>query len=263
MSTTEHERIEELLAVRALDGLEPGELAEYDRLRTEHGLDCEECRRAELELDEIAGRLAFALGPVVVPAGMEDALMARALEERPPATAAAASTDELSQRRTAREGRRPGRSARALAAVAAAVVLLAGGFAGGLLAGGSSNGGSQQAALAAYLAHPDVHIVPFAGKTGGNLTVAYRPGHTEAFVVGSGLRAVPSGKQYELWLFPPGGGPPARGPTFDAPSGSNAVVVPVSADPSRSVLMAVTVERAGGVGQPTTNPVFTAPIATA
>jgi hypothetical protein len=38
--------------------------------------------------------------------------------------------------------------------------------------------------------------------------------------------------------------------------------VPVPADPSQSVLMAVTVEKAGGVQQPTTNPVFTAPIST-
>ena len=40
------------------------------------------------------------------------------------------------------------------------------------------------------------------------------------------------------------------------------VVVSVPADPSESSLMAVTVEAEGGVGQPTQDPVFTAPITT-
>jgi Anti-sigma-K factor rskA len=253
-----HDRIEELLAVRALGGLEPGELAEYDRIRAEHGRDCEVCRRAELEFDEVAGRLAFVLAPVAVPAGMEDALVARAARERPAAVAegAASVVDDLERRR---EARRPGLVVRTLTAVAAAIVLVAGAFAGGFLARGGGSGGTSQQ-LAAYLAHPDVHLVSFRATSGGNLAVAFRPGQDRAFVFGSGLRSTPSGKQYELWLFPPGGGAPARGPSFDAPSGDDAVVIPVSADPSRSVLMAVTVEKAGGVGAPTTTPVFTAPI---
>ncbi len=265
MSTTEHERIEELLAVRALGGLEPGEVDEFDRLRTEHGLDCEVCARAEVQFDEIAGRLGFALGPVAVPDGMEDALLARALDERP-AGAEAPPADELARRRTARTGparRRPGRLARALTAAAAVIVLVAGAFVGGfVVGGGGSNGGTQQA-LAGLLAHPDTQVVRFTATQGGNLAVAYRPGQERSFVFGTDLGPVPAGKQYELWLFPPGGGNPAPGPTFDAPSPGTAVVVPVAADPSQSVLMAVTVEKAGGVGQPTTKPVFTAPISTA
>src|SRR5690348_14462454 len=107
MSTTEHERIEELLAVRALGGLEPGELVEFDRLRTEHGLDCEVCARAELEFDEIAGRLGFVLAPVAVPGGMEDALLSRALSERPAESEPETPADELPPRRASRtEGAR-------------------------------------------------------------------------------------------------------------------------------------------------------------
>jgi hypothetical protein len=267
MSTTEHERIEEILAVRALRGLDAGEVVEFDRLRTEHGLDCEVCARAELEFDEIAGRLGFALGPVAVPDGMEDALLARALEERPAEPGPEAPPDEISRRRAARterEQRRPGRLARALTAAAAALVLLIGAFLGGYAAGGGgSNGGGTQQALAGYLAHPDTQVVRFSATDGGNLAVAYRPGQDQSFVFGTDLQPVPAGKQYELWLFPPGGGNPAPGPTFDPPSPGTAVVVPVPADPSQSVLMAVTVEKAGGVGQPTTKPVFTAPISTA
>jgi anti-sigma-K factor RskA len=260
----QHERVEELLAVRALGGLEPGELAEYDRIREEHGFDCEVCLRAELEFDEVAGRLAFALGPVAIPEGMEDAVVARAIAEGPAAdtTESPEPADEVTGRRVPRGARRAGRLARTLTAVAAAIVLLAGGFAGGLLVRGGGASPREQA-LAQFLAHPDTRLVRFDAADGGNLAVAYRPGQDESFVVGTDLGPVPSGKQYELWMFPPGGGPPAPGPTFDPPSGDAAVIVVVPADVSRSMLMAVTVERAGGVGQPTTDPVFTAPIQTA
>jgi len=259
MSTTEHERIEELLAVRALGGLEPAELAELERLRAEHGADCDVCRRAEIEYNEVAGRLAFALGPAAGPSGMEDALMARALE-----TPGAPSRDDLAERR-GRGARRPGRTARWVAAAVAAVVLIVAGFAGGFLAGGGgSNGGTgQEQALAAYLANPATQVVRFQATGGGNLAVAYQPGTDQSYVFGTDLGAVPDGKQYQLWLFPPGGGAPAPGPTFDPPSGDSPVVVPVPADASQAQLMAVTVEQEGGVSAPTSNPVFTAPITTA
>jgi hypothetical protein len=275
MSTTEHERIEELLAVQALGGLEPGDLAEFDRLRTEHGLDCEVCRRAELEFDEIAGRLAFVFGPVAVPEGMEDALMARALEERPAADAPAPEEpstapptgpddgrDELAERRARR---RPGRTARWVAAIAAVLVLIAGAFAGGFLVrgGGPAGGTQQQQAFAAYLADPNTQVVRFDATNGGNLAVAYRPGDDQSYVFGTDLQPVPSGMQYQLWTFPPGGGPPAPGPTFDPPSAGSPVVVAVPVDVSQAMLMAVTVEQAGGASQPTSTPVFTAPIRTA
>jgi anti-sigma-K factor RskA len=254
--SNEHERIEELLSVRALGGMEAPELAEYARIRADHG-DCEICLRAELEFDEIAGRLAFALEPVELPAGMEDALMQRATSERP-------ADDEVAARRAVRRERvaRPGRTARTAVAVAAALALVAGAFAGGYFAHGGAKVPAQQQALTTYLAHPDVQLVQFQGKA-GNLAVAFRPGQRQAFVFGANLKGVPSGKQYEVWLFPPGNAAPARGPTFDPPAPGSVVVVPVNADPSRSVLMAVTVERAGGVNAPTSNPVLTAPIRSA
>lgn len=276
MSTTEHERVEELLAVRALGGLEPRELDEYERIRVEHGLDCEVCRRAELEFDEIAGRLAFALGPVAVPEGMEDALLARALEERPAAGSLEPSdepavtpesgprppTDDLERARERRKGRRSG-IGRRIAAVAAVVALVAGSFALGVAV--SSGGGGetgQQQALAQYLLQPETQVVRFDATKGGNLAVAFQPGEDQAYVFGADLQPVPEGKQYELWLFPPDGGAPAPGPTFDPPDDDSVVVVSVPADPSESSLMAVTVEAEGGVGQPTQDPVFTAPITT-
>ncbi|HEX9377391.1 MAG TPA: anti-sigma factor [Actinomycetota bacterium] len=249
MSTSEHERIEELLAVRALGGLEPREVAQLDRMRADHGVDCEICARAELEFDEIAGRLAFALSPVAVREGMADEILERALlaPERP------------SEPRRRATGRRP-RMTRWVAAVAAAIVLVAGAFGGGILVG-SSGGPSQAQQLASYLAHSDAHVVPFEGSGTGNLLVAYRPGTDRAYVFGSQLNPTPSGKAYELWLVPPGGKPVPM-PTFTTPGGDSLVVVQVPADVSSSAAMAVTLEQAGGspTGQPTTDIIFTAPI---
>src|SRR4029450_5924700 len=58
-----HERIEELIAIRSIGGAGPREQAELERLMASHGPDCEDCRRLEIEYGEVAGRLAFALGP--------------------------------------------------------------------------------------------------------------------------------------------------------------------------------------------------------
>ena len=45
MSERDHSEIEELLAVRALGGLEPDEERALERAMAEHGPDCEVCRR--------------------------------------------------------------------------------------------------------------------------------------------------------------------------------------------------------------------------
>jgi anti-sigma-K factor RskA len=147
-----------------------------------------------------------------------------------------------------------------VAAIAAVVALVAGSFALGVSVSGGGSGTEQQQALAQYLLQPNTQVVRFDATDGGNLAVAYQPGQDQAFVFGAELQPVPEGMQYELWLFPPDGGAPAPGPTFDPPDEGSVVVVPVAADPSESSLMAVTVEQSGGVDQPTSDPVFTAPI---
>jgi hypothetical protein len=71
MSTREHGLIEELLAVRALGGLEPGDDAVLSAAMTAHG-DCEECSRLETGFEETAGLLGFALDPIPVRDGLAD-----------------------------------------------------------------------------------------------------------------------------------------------------------------------------------------------
>src|SRR5205823_257627 len=66
---TDHDRIEELIAARALGALDPHEVTELDGLRGEHGPDCVTCRAHEDDYGEVAGRLAFAAEPAAIPAG--------------------------------------------------------------------------------------------------------------------------------------------------------------------------------------------------
>jgi anti-sigma-K factor RskA len=70
-----------------------------------------------------------------------------------------------------------------------------------------------------------------------------------------GVPAAPSGKTYEAWIIPAGGSPRPAG-LF--PSGENATVHIRGTVPKHAVV-AVTVERAGGVNAPTQTPIFTSP----
>ena len=118
-----HDRIEELIAIRSIGELDPLEQAELERLMASHGLDCEECRRLEVEYGEVAGRLAFALDPVALRPDFAEKTIDLALGETP----------------ASRHGRAGGRW-RPLVAVAAAVVL----FVGGAVIGAAVFGGDAE-----------------------------------------------------------------------------------------------------------------------
>jgi anti-sigma-K factor RskA len=70
----------------------------------------------------------------------------------------------------------------------------------------------------------------------------------------SGLAAAPHGKTYEAWIIPPAGRPRPAGLFSDGESATVRLhgVVPHNA------VVAVTLERAGGVSSPTTTPVLSA-----
>jgi anti-sigma-K factor RskA len=71
----------------------------------------------------------------------------------------------------------------------------------------------------------------------------------------SGLSAAPSGKTYEAWVIPKGGSPRPAG-LFP---GGGSTTLRLSGTVPRKAVVAVTVERAGGVKAPTQTPVFSAP----
>ena len=169
----DHERIEELLAIRSLSGLDPQEQAELEREMASHGPDCEECRRLETEYGEVAGRLAFALDPVALRPGFAEETIGLALGETPAS--------------------RPGRGGgpwRPLVAVAAALVLFVG---GAVLGAAVFGGGGEVPPQATVLA-----LEPQDPSLSGTVTAAFTPGEPGIYLQGSGLEPLPSDQVLSL-----------------------------------------------------------------
>ena len=76
----DHGRIEELLAVRALSGLDGDDVRDLENELRAHGPDCQECRRLEREFDETAAMIAFSLDPEPVDPGLADRILATCWE---------------------------------------------------------------------------------------------------------------------------------------------------------------------------------------
>ena len=228
----DHSRIEELYAAGSLGDLEPPDAEELARSVAVHGSDCSECRRLRNEYEEVAGRLAFALSPVGVPDGMVD----RILQDRP-----------------ARDVPRPGRFRRVAAALAAALLLGAGGLGGYLLAPRALPGLAE---AAGYLSEPGVRLSSLEGTGQGSLVVAFNPERQHSYLIGSGLAPAPEGDVYELWLIDESEARPAG--VFEPER--DVVVFRVGSNLSDVSQVAVTLERAPGAWQPTTEPIFTAPV---
>jgi hypothetical protein len=230
-----HETIEELVAVRALGGLETADAEQLDRAMAEHGPSCAECRRLEAEYDEVAGRLAFALDPVAIPEGFEARVVAVATRGRRSARPIQAAPPS---RRRAGLGRR----LRPLVAIAASLVLFAGGWAVGDLTGD----GAPEA----------TRVVQFQGED-GSLSVAYRPGERGIYLLGSDLEQPPEGSVYEVWLIQ--GETPVAGPCL-TPQPDGSLFAVVDAEMGSTHTMAVTVEPETCSTAPTTEPILTAQI---
>jgi hypothetical protein len=238
--TRDHALIDELLAIRSLDGLDGDDVALLERELAAHG-DCDECRRLEVEHAEVAGMLALALDPRPVDEGMADRILApeqgkEQRKERGPDRSAAAPTDEFSARRDVRVGRW-----QAAFGIAAAVALVL-----AFVLATRPGGG----------VHVPGTIVAFEGAQ-GELAMAYTPGERGALVWGAGLPDPGGGKLYELWMIEDG--KPVRGACLAPTEG--AVATYLDADLSSAELMAVTVESTDCPTAPTTDPIFTAELA--
>jgi anti-sigma-K factor RskA len=230
----DHDRIEGLLAARALGGIDPEDEAALERELAAHGPDCAECRRLEAELGEVAGRLAFALDPAPVREELEDEIVRRAAPDRPHEPAEPAQPS------------RAGRWVRPLAAVAAAIVLFVTGVGIGVWS-------SREPSVP-----PDARVVTFEGEdAGGTLAIAYRPGADGVYVLGSGLQAPPDGDVYALWMFQDG--TPVLGGCF-VPTPDGSVFEFVDAGLASTQQMAVTVEPSTCPSAPTSAPILTAEI---
>jgi anti-sigma-K factor RskA len=234
MSARSHERIEELVVARVLDGLEPAQLAELQAEMASHGPDCLDCARLMAEYEAVAEALAVAVEPVALAAGAEDRLVAAAREWTRGVDEGSAAVLELGEARRKRAARPMGTRLRGwvIGAAAAALVVIAGSI--------------------GYVLAPKAHApqtVAFQATGDQRLAVVYVPGNQDALLVGSNLDPPPEGKVYELWYIASEGANPTPAGTFQ-PDANGSVLMKTTVG-RQFVAVAVSVEPPGGSTTPT------------
>jgi anti-sigma factor RsiW len=224
--------IHELTAGYALDALDPEERQAFEK----HLEECDRCREELSAFWEVTGSLALA---ATGPAPGDD------LRERILAATRAEAQNVVPLRH--RVAMPPTRVISAVAAVAAAVAIALGAWAvslHGRLGDANDRLAAEQSSLA-IVSDPAARTVSLA-KGQGRLVVA--PSGRAVMVV-DGLQAAPTGKTYEVWVIM--GTTPKRAGLFH---GGNRSVVPVEGAVTKDAVVAVTLERSGGVDAPTTTP---------
>jgi hypothetical protein len=229
MSARDHIEIEELLALRALDGLDAQDAARLEVAMAEHG-ECVECRDIERGFTEAAAFLAGSLDPDPVTPDAFDRLIGATRTREP------AAVDELAMRRARR------RLPTWLAAAAALLVLI--GSVALLRSGGVQTDTDWGA-----------RIVRFEGGE-GELAMAFVPGEPGVAFWGRNLPDPGAGRVYEIWMIE--GDSPVSGGCVTPVDGRVAFFV--DTDVGTADLMAVTVESPSCPDAPTGDPVLTAPL---
>lgn len=205
-----------LVAPYALSALDEGEEREFEQ----HLAVCESCRRELAGLREAAAALAYAAPPAAPPPELRERILAEARKER---------SNVVPIRRERLPLAAVG--AVAVAAVAALAIWV-----------GLPSGNKDQ--FASVLSKPGARFVPMGGRGG----VAVAPDGSAALALA--LPRAPAGKTYEAWVIRGGNARPAG--LF--PGRSGASIVKLSRPVGKAAVVAVTLERAGGVSKPTTKP---------
>ena len=225
------DELHSLVAPYALDALD----GEEERSFEEHLALCEPCREELAGLREAAAALAYgAAGPVPPPA-LKDRVLAQARSERP-------NVVPITHRR--RNWTAP---LAATAAVAACAALGLGIWAATLKSDlDAARSKARSNALVTVLVQPGAKFVPMSG--GGRL--AYAPDGSATLLVSA--PPAPSGRTYEAWVIESGKAVPAA--LFDG--GNGASVIRITRPVRPGAVVAITLERAGGVKQPTQKPLM-------
>jgi anti-sigma-K factor RskA len=230
----ERAEIHELSAAYALDALDPAERDAYE----EHLARCAECREAVAAFQDVAADLAYEADAPPPPPALRERILAEARTD---------GSNIVAFRR-----RRWLAPVAAAAAVAAGVAALALSFWAADL---SQQLDDERESLhlseeaVAMLADPDSRRIPLDGAE-GMLVVDEESG--EGWLVLRGLESAPSEKTYEAWVIEDGEAVPAG--LFAG--GGVSTVVSLAAPVSEGAVVAVTLEAAGGVEQPTQDPLF-------
>jgi len=231
--------IHELTAGYALDALDPEERSAY----AAHLSGCEQCQEELSSFWQTSEALAVAAsGPTPSPA-LRERILAGARAE--PRQNVVSLEDHRRRRRAA--------PILAIAASVAAVVALALGLRAADLSGqlDDSRAALERAqSAAAVLADPSAQSV--ALQAGDGKLVVGADG--QAVLVVDGLAPAPTGKTYEVWVMPDGNVRAATSAGLFS-GGDERSVVPVDGTVEAGDVVAVTVEPAGGVAAPTSQPI--------
>jgi anti-sigma-K factor RskA len=228
--------IHDLSAAYALDALDAAELAAFE----EHLARCPECRENVAAFQVAAAELAYATDAPAPRPGLRARILAEAGSER-------RSASSPSRRRWAF----PVAVAAAVAGGCAALAL--GFWAADLSQQVDDLQVQQQRAdeAALVLANPNAERIPLEGADGVLVVDSEtQQGHLLVF----GLEEAPEDMTYEAWVIE--GEQPVQAGLFSG-GDDRATVVPLDAPVPAGAIVAVTVERAGGVPQPTQDPIIT------
>lgn len=152
-----------------------------------------------------------------------------------------------------RRQRLSGRTLAALGVLAGAAAIALGGWAvvestdsDGTAEGAPEEIQSQE--LISLLSSPTTERIPLAGSDGRIILVAAANGN--AYLVLDGLGLAPTGQSYQAWVIRPGAEAPASAAVFEG----SELVVPLALAVQPGAVVAITIERAGGVPAPTQTP---------
>src|SRR4249919_307967 len=204
-----------MVAPYALDALDDDERREFEG----HLALCEPCREQLAGLREAAVSLAYGASGPQPPPELKDRILTQARKERENVT-------PIARRRS---WSAPLGAAAAIAAAVAVAVWVT---------------RPTESPIAQVLSKPGSRLVSM-GNVGA---VAVAPSGEAALAVS--VPRVPSGKTYEAWVIRDGRA--QRAGLFGGGSGTSVVKIQRSVRPGSTV--AITVERAGGVDQPTQQP---------
>jgi anti-sigma factor RsiW len=219
--------VHELTAAYALDALDEHERVEYE----EHLARCAECREQLASFSEAAAALAYVAESPAPPAALRDRILAQARAERP-------NVRPLRPRTTTWFA--------AASAAAACLAVGAGAWAVSLSRSLDHERAArgQQEQIAHVLGDPRKRALALSGDHGS----VYVARGGRAVLVPAKFDRAPAGKTYEAWVRL--GSSPRRAGTFA--DGSRPLLLGQNVQEGAQVM--VTLERAGGVDQPTSAP---------
>ena len=228
--------IHELTAGYALDALDADERWAYET----HLANCERCREELTSFWETTAALAVATSGPAPSDALRDRILSAAHEER-----------QVVVPLESRRQRRLTPVLGAAAAIAAVAALAVGFWATQLSSDLDEARLAQERArtAAAVLADPDSRSVALQ-EGEGRMVVS---GDGQAVLVLEGLDPAPAGKTYEMWIVSHGGAPEPAG-LF--PGDETRDVVSVEGAIEEGQVLLVTIEDAGGVDAPTTEPIL-------